>query len=78
MTAKKDPMRQARGSARWGNTPEGLAMAARELSDEGIRGFRNESRQRGRPPLYVLRGMQAAWTAMATMAGFQPAPGAKR
>jgi hypothetical protein len=53
-------------------------MAARELSDEGIRGFRNESRQRGRPPLYVLRGMQAAWMAMASMAGFQPAPGAKR
>jgi hypothetical protein len=76
MTALKK--RTAGGSARWGNTPEGLAMAARELSDEGIRGFRNESRQRGRPPLYVLRGFQAFFNSMATMAGFQPAPGAKK
>ena len=35
----------AGGSARWGNTAEGLALAAREQGDEGIRGFRNVGRR---------------------------------
>lgn len=42
MTAKKNPMRDGQGSARWGLNAD---LAAREQSDEGIRGFRNAGRR---------------------------------